>query len=255
MKKHIIVVGILILLAIIGRLLGADFTEVLFVEFLLLLYGFIIARDIIKNTKSKVLKALARIYRILGAIFITIFIIIEGIIWSNIINPSNAQIVGKAPYVVVLGSGLTGDKPGAILEGRLNVAIEYLNTYKDAKVICSGGQGVGEIIPESFAMKSYLLSKGIASDRIILEDKSKTTIENLVNTKKILTGLKQEHSKIVIATSSFNILRVKIIAHELDLNAKYIGSTTKFRFNLNYSIREFGAILDNYFEIKTGIYL
>ena len=255
MKKHIIVVAILLIIGIIARVVGADFTEFFCIGFLILIYGIIIARDIIKNTKSKVLRFLARAYKVCFAIFVATFIIIEGVIWYDIIDSNISKDTQTVPYIVVLGGGLVGDKPGNVLKGRLNKGIEYLNTHKNTKVICSGGQGAGEEVPESIAMKNYLIRKGIGKDRILLEEKSKSTIENLVYSSEILKKLNAQNDKIIIVTSSFNILRVRMIANDLNINAGYLGSTSKFRFNINYSIREFGGILDNFFELKTGIYI
>ena len=255
MKKHIIVVAILLIIGIIARVIGADFTETFCIGFLILIYGIIIARDIIKNTKSNVLRFLARAYKVCFAIFVATFIIIEGVIWYDIIDSNISKDTQTVPYIVVLGGGLLGDKPGNVLEGRLDKGIEYLNTHKNTKVICSGGQGVGEEVPESVAMKNYLISKGIKKDRILLEERSKSTIENLVYSREILEKLNAQNDKIIIVTSSFNILRVRMIANDLNINTGYLGSASKFRFNINYSIREFGGILDNFFELKTGIYI
>ena len=255
MKKHIIVVVALLIIGIIARVIGADFTEIFCIGFLILIYGIVIAIDIIKNTKSKVLRFLARAYKVCFAIFVATFIIIEGVIWYDIIDSNISKDTQTVPYIVVLGGGLVGDKPGNVLEGRLDKSIEYLNAHKTTKVICSGGQGVGEVVPESIAMKNYLISKGIGKDRILLEERSKSTIENLVYSREILKKLNAQNDKIIIVTSSFNILRVRMIANDLNINAGYLGSASKFRFNINYSIREFGGILDNFFELKTGIHI
>lgn len=40
-----------------------------------------------------------------------------------------------------------------------------------------------EEVSEAFAMKEYLTNKGISEDRIIMEDKSTNTLENIKNTK------------------------------------------------------------------------
>ena len=44
----------------------------------------------------------------------------------------------------------------------------------------SGGQGFGEDIPESEAMAAYEVDKGVDADRIIKEQKSVSTEENLL---------------------------------------------------------------------------
>ena len=138
---------------------------------------------------------------------------------------------------------------------RLEVALDYLNTHKDTKVICSGGQGVSEDVPESVAMDNYFKENGINKDRILQDNKSMSTIQNLEFSKKILDGRGDSKDTIAVVTSSFNILRAKIIADQIGLSANYIGSDSKFRFNINYSIREYGAIIDNYAKLKIEEYI
>lgn len=55
--------------------------------------------------------------------------------------------------------------------------------YGHNYVVVSGGQGMDEEVSEAFAMKEYLTNKGISEDRIIMEDKSTNTLENIKNTK------------------------------------------------------------------------
>ncbi|MGL4450562.1 MAG: YdcF family protein [Sarcina sp.] len=250
MKKHIWIIILLVMLVVVARILGADFTEIFCIGFVAMIYGVVIAGRISKNTDNKVIKVLSGLYRFAVAVFVISFIIIEGIIWYDIIGSDLSHKVPDSKYIIVLGAGLEGDKPGNILTERLDVAIDYLNTHKDTKVICSGGQGVSEIVPESVAMKNYLLEHGISESRILQDNRSMSTIENLENSKAILDSRGDSHVKVSVITSSFNILRAKIIDDQIGLDANYIGANSKFRFNVNYSIREYGAILYNYIELK-----
>ena len=255
MKKH---VGIIILLAILAgvlRIFGADFTEIFCIGFVIMLYGVFIASMISDRTSSKLIKVLSGLYRIAVGIFVISFIIIEGIIWYDIIGTDLSHDTPKSDYIIVLGAGLEGAKPGNVLTERLDVALDYLNTHKDTKVICSGGQGVSEDIPESVAMKNYFVEHGIDKDRILQDNKSMSTIQNLEFSKKILDGRGDSKESVSVVTSSFNILRAKIISDQIGLNADYIGADSKFRFNVNYSIREYGAILDNYAKLKIEEYI
>lgn len=255
MKKHIGIIILLMILAMSARILGADFTEIFCIGFVIMIYGVFIAGMISKNTDNKVIKVLSGLYRFAVAVFVISFIIIEGIIWYDIIGSDLSHNTQNTKYIIVLGAGLDGAKPGNVLTERLEVALEYLNTHKDAKVICSGGQGASEEVPESVAMENYFVENGISKDRILQDNKSMSTIENLENSKAILDGRGDSNVKVSVVTSSFNILRARIISNQIGLNADYIGADSKFRFNLNYSVREYGAIVDNYLELKVAKYL
>lgn len=120
-------------------------------------------------------KIIFRIMAISVAIISISFIVIEGLI----IIGGKITSTKKVDYVIVLGARLYGDIPSPALMERLKVVKEYLIENKDVKVVVSGGQGIDEDIPEAHAMEKYLADNGVEKDRIIIEDKSTTTFENL----------------------------------------------------------------------------
>lgn len=247
--KYIVIAIMLLFVMILAKFIGADFTEVFGIGMIILIYGFYISVLICRNTKSKILKVLSWIYRIVVILFVVFFIIIESFIWKDIITTGSTQ-TNDARYIIVLGAGLKGDNMGQVLESRCQKGLEYLKNNKNTDVICSGGQGVNEVVPESVPMAKYYREHGIPDNRILLDEKSKTTIQNLEYSKDILEKYNAQNDRIIIVTSSFNILRAKMIAKKLNLNAQYLGSNSKFRFNVNYSIREFGAIIYNFIELN-----
>lgn len=90
-------------------------------------------------------------------------------------------------YIIVHGAGLlNGERVSPLLAGRLNKGIEvFESSGRKAKIIVSGGQGSDENISEAEAMKKYLLEKAISEHDIIMEDRSTTTLENMMFSKKI----------------------------------------------------------------------
>lgn len=141
------------------------------------------------------------------AIGCTIFIIIEVIIivWGN-------QTAGRADYVIVLGAKVNGTYPSLSLKARLDTAVEYLNNYPDSKVIVSGGQGPDEGISEAECMYNYLVDKGINPERIIMEDKSTNTKENLEFSKIFLDP---DKDSVVLITNDFHVFRSVKIAEKM----------------------------------------
>ena len=86
-------------------------------------------------------------------------------------NISNVQYDEDA--IIVLGAGIRGEQVTRILANRLNTAIEYHKKNPSAKIIVTGDQGQGrrEFIPESLAMKRYLIAIGIPEEIIFEENK------------------------------------------------------------------------------------
>ena len=117
---------------------------------------------------------------------------------------------------------------------------EYNN--KNIIFIPSGGKGNDEIISEAQAMKNYLIEQGINKNKIILEDKSTNTYENIRNSNKII---KEENKKanIAFSTTNYHVFRTGIIAANQKILMEGIGSKTKAYYWINAFIREFVATL------------
>lgn len=96
--------------------------------------------------------------------------------------------------VMIFGCYVRGEEPGRTLKTRLDAALSLLKRYPNADCIVSGGQGSNEAISEAEAMRRYLVSRGIAEERITLEDRSTNTSENLEYTFAILTGSESDGS-------------------------------------------------------------
>ena len=120
-------------------------------------------------------------------------------------------------YVIILGARVYGEKPSQSLGERIKKASEFLHKNKLVKVIVSGGKGVNEKISEALAIKRELLKLGISEERIILEDKSRNTIQNFeFSLEKIKEDNPQKNKKnILIVTNNYHIFRAKNIAKSL----------------------------------------
>ncbi|MDU7887398.1 MAG: YdcF family protein, partial [Clostridium perfringens] len=104
-------------------------------------------------------------------------------------------------------------------------------------------QGSNEPIPESEAMKNFLVNKGINPNRIIEEDKSKSTFQNLEFSKKILEERHADKDEVLIVTSDFHLFRAKEIADYLNIKNEGLPSKTPISLRVQYMIREFPAMI------------
>lgn len=109
--------------------------------------------------------------------------------------------------VIVLGCGLRGERVSVGLAKRLNKAAEYHKENPDAMIIVSGGQGPQEDISEALAMKRYLVDKGIPDEKIIMEDKSTSTITNFRNSRTIMEEKGMDLSSVVFVTNAYHVYR------------------------------------------------
>lgn len=156
---------------------------------------------------EKIPKWIKWIFVILCTIGLIIFAIIEGMIMDGF----GAAASPGADYCIVLGAQWKENGPSYVLQKRLDAALDYLNENEGTMVIVSGGQGYNEPVSEAEGMKEYLLNAGIAEERIITEDASTNTYENLINSSKFLD---KENDRVVVVTSNFHIFRACGIARK-----------------------------------------
>lgn len=78
-------------------------------------------------------------------------------------------------------------------------------------------------------------------EKIIKEDKSSTTFENIVYSKQILKGKTKE--KILLVTNDHHLLRSRIIAYILGLENEGLSSQSALSGSLYYTVREYPAMI------------
>ena len=146
--------------------------------------------------------------------------------------------------VIVLGCGIRGEKVSVGLAKRLDKAYEYHTKNPDAVIIVSGGQGPQEDIPEALAMKRYLTEKGVPEERIIMEDKSTSTITNFRNSYAIMQEKGMSTSSVVFVTNGYHVYRSSWYAkNEGFLEASHLGTDIIwYTVPMNY-MREMLAIV------------
>lgn len=173
---------------------------------------------------------------IIAAIFVLAVITTACMINSATKKPS------QNATVIVLGCRVYGERPSMILTQRLDAAYYYLSKNENSVCIVSGGKGKGEDISEALCMYRYLSAKGISDDRIILEDKSTSTKENLAFSQEIIAD-NNLCKDVAIATSEFHEKRASMAAEEVGLNASSISAHTSWWLFPTCYIREMYGII------------
>lgn len=155
-------------------------------------------------------------------------------------------------YIIVLGSGLIGDKVPPLLASRIDKGIKLFHRFHTddhpVKVIFTGGQGTDEMVAEGEAMAQYALNKGMEKEDIIIENKAKNTYENLLFSRCLIEEdvLNKQHGgkyKTITVTNNFHVFRTLLWARKVKLKSDGAGAKTKFYFWLNALIREFIGVI------------
>lgn len=151
-------------------------------------------------------------------------------------------------FLIVLGCALRKDgTPSPLLKDRLDRAIAFRNrqladTGKDLIFVTSGGQGSDEVVSESTAMKRYLTENGIPEQRILEEDRSTNTFENMKFSREKI-GDRASDAKIAFSTTNYHVFRSGLFARRVKMRAVGMGAKAKWYFWPNALVREFVGLL------------
>ncbi len=152
------------------------------------------------------------------------------------------HVTGEEDALVVLGCGVRGDRVSVGLARRLDKARAYYDEHPDVLIVVSGGQGPQETVTEAEAMRRYLVSCGVADDRILKEDRATSTLENLQYSDALLRVLFPNGCRAALVTSSFHVFRAERIARKLGLDYGHLGAPSKWYAVPMNNLRELVAI-------------
>lgn len=180
------------------------------------------------------------------ALFYSTFLYLSYVLYGTFCNYFPVR---KEPdAIIVLGSGLIGDKVPPLLAQRLTKGKAIYEQFEGRpKLIVSGGQGADELTSEAAAMANYLMEQGVPKEDILIENRSRTTFENLTFSKAILQeqGLGKY---VLVVTNSFHALRTGIFMRQLKIPGRSVGSKTAFYYLPSAWIRETVGLVSLYWK-------
>ena len=225
---------------IMYRILNLGNATGIIVGFLLVLYGIFFETinamlGLVWNyMMGKILLCIVGVGIITGLVMATVISVL--IIRAATTRPSGDETL------IVLGCQVKGISPSLMLTERLNAAKKYMEEHEDSVCILSGGQGEDEGISEALCMYNYLTDHGIDKDRLIMEDKSTSTRENLKFSMDIINerGL---DTNVAIVTNEFHEYRAFKIAEKLGIKPKAVPARTHWWLFMTYFMREWYGVI------------
>ena len=143
--------------------------------------------------------------------------------------------INSVDCILVLGAGITGNKPSPMLEERLLKGIELYEAGVAPKLIMSGDHS-REDHDEVNVMKQYAIEKGVPSEDIFMDHAGLSTYESIYRAKEIF-----QSKKIVIVTQEYHLYRALYIARQLGIDA--VGVATEHHSYPGDTAREVREIL------------
>ena len=196
------------------------------------------------------------IYHLLAIELAYLFSYFECLLFSTVICAVAAakyQVKEPMDYLIILGCAIRGDgSPTPLLRARIDSALAFDREQAErlghnAKFVPSGGQGSDEVISEAESMKRCLMEQGVAEERILKEDKSVNTYENMAFSKKVIEADAGDISRarIAFSTTNYHVFRGYTLAQQVGMKVRGLSAKTKLYFFPNAFLREFIGLLWN----------
>lgn len=178
-------------------------------------------------------------------LYVIITIIILYCITASVLIVTGAREkrqIPEATPAVVLGCTVKNNEMSRMLERRCDKALEYLNLSGNSVLILSGGREDEINRAEAQAMFDYLTQKGADPERLIMENQSTTTEENMIFSKRILDTLGYGNEAVII-TTDFHQFRSKIFARRAGIEPYSLSSRLAAGTFIKNIVREWIVIL------------
>lgn len=161
-------------------------------------------------------------------IFLTILIACIFFVFIKVLNFSDDYLVyengrNKANAGVILGAAVWGgNRPSPVLKERINKGYEIYQKNIVPQLVITGGGSPNELT-EGEVSKNELIKYGVAPEKLILENSSSSTVEQIQFVRDSLYNAKS-WEKIILISDNFHLYRASEISKFNDMNADCLAS-------------------------------
>jgi len=143
--------------------------------------------------------------------------------------------------IIVLGAAAYDARPSPVFEERIRHAIYLYQSGYAPRLIFTGGFGGAKArFAESEVAQGYALRQGVPASAILIETRSRTTRQNLLEAKQLMA--EQGIEKVIIVSDPLHMARALRLSRKLDIQAR--GSATpssrfrSLRTRLHFLLKE-----------------
>jgi uncharacterized SAM-binding protein YcdF (DUF218 family) len=164
---------------------------------------------------------------------IAVTVVVITVTAARIYTYSSVAVDKQADAAVVLGAAVWSQNVSPVFRERINHAVDLYRKGKVRKLIFTGGQGNSNEPTEAAAASSYAQANGIPIQDILVEQKSHTTFENIVNAKQLADA--NSLKTVLIVSDPMHMKRAMTMARDVGLIAypsptpttRYVGWRTQ----------------------------
>jgi uncharacterized SAM-binding protein YcdF (DUF218 family) len=113
----------------------------------------------------------------------------------------------RADVILVLGAAEYRGRPSPVFRARLDHALELYARGLAPRIMTTGGPGGDPVFTEGGVGRSYLMGRGVPSERIVVESEAGSTAESTAMAAEIMhrMGLRS----VIVVSDGYHIYRAK----------------------------------------------
>ncbi len=120
-----------------------------------------------------------------------------------------------------MGASVSADgTPGGAMRRRVGAALQLADEFSNLIYLPTGGIFPDRPCSEAEAMRNLLIEAGIDSQRILLESKSKNTLQNSINTAAIIHNMPAPDA-VIVCSDNYHVPRSRILLHLMGISTTY----------------------------------
>lgn len=133
-----------------------------------------------------------------------------------------------ATSVIVFGKRLRNGRPDREFRWRLRHALRVLRRQRQLTVLLAGGaSGTADEPSEAQAARQWLLVRAPdVTDRLVIEERSRDTVDNLREARKLLPA-----GAIALLSNRYHLARCELLARSLGIEAQACAAEPVFRLD------------------------
>jgi uncharacterized SAM-binding protein YcdF (DUF218 family) len=120
---------------------------------------------------------------------------------------STLEEAQPADVILVLGAAEYRGRPSPVLRARLDHALELYERKLAPRILTTGGKGGDPVFTEGGVGRSYLTSRGVPSEAIIVESEGESTVQSTAMAGEIMRRM--ELHSVIVVSDGYHIYRVK----------------------------------------------
>ena len=153
---------------------------------------------------------------------IVIFLLIAVLSWCGVLGGivwrygAHDQAT-KSDCIIVLGAAIQGTTASPVFEERIRHGLSLYNSGYAPKLLFTGGVGDGQLHSEASIARSIAIQQGVPATDILVEEKSRTTQQNL--TEALAVMRQQSIKSAIIVSDPLHMKRAIMMANDLEIAA------------------------------------